>query len=58
MSDIENGDIVYAPDYFGEKSLTFVGMRKTGDYNNNCVVIKDGKAIPIIFKYLTKLDPK
>ena len=57
MSDIKNGDTVYAPDYFGEKPLTFVGMGKTGNALNDCVVIKDGTAIPIIFKYLTKLDP-
>ena len=58
MSDIKNGDTVYAPEYFGEKPLKFVGMAKTGDYDNDCVVIKDGEAIPIIFKYLTKLDPQ
>lgn len=58
MSDIKNGDTVYVPEYFGEKPLTFVGMAKTGDYLNDCIVIYEGKPIPIIFKYLTKLDPQ
>ena len=58
MSDIKNGDTVYAPEYFDDTPLTFVGMGKTGDYDNDCVVIYKGKAIPIMFKYLTKLDPQ
>ncbi len=43
-----NGDKVKAPEVFGESVLVFVGMAHGLDFNNDCVVLYDGKAVPIV----------
>ena len=49
MSDkkFKNGDTVIYPECFGSKELIFVGMAKDLKYSNDCVVIYDGKAVPV-----------
>lgn len=51
---LKNGDLCIARSFFGNYALTFVGMAEGLPYQNDCVVVKDGKPIPILFSELEK----
>jgi hypothetical protein len=53
--EIANGDKVTYRRCFGESELTFVGMAEELKFNNNCVLIKDGDAVPACFCDVEKL---
>ena len=49
-----NGDTCIADEYFGDELLTFVGMAHGLSYENDCVVIKNGNAVPMRVELLSK----
>ena len=44
---IFNGDKVLCPDCFGDDVLAFVGMAQQLNFNNDCVVVREGNAVPV-----------
>lgn len=51
---LSNGDLCIAKSIFGNQALTFIGMADNLDYQNDCVVVKDGRPIPILYSELEK----
>lgn len=51
----KSGDRVTYQECFGDKELIFVGMAESLEFNNNCIVIYDGKAVPVRFSGLAKV---
>lgn len=58
MIEFKNGDIVVCPEFFGNKTLVFIGMAKGLDYSNDCAVICDGQPVPVRLSGLIKVEDK
>ena len=56
--EIKNGDKVTCPSLFGEDILMFVGMAEDLRFKNDCVVLTNGKCVPVQFSSLVKAGLK
>ena len=54
--DLQCGDKCTDHETFGDDELHFVGRAENLKFNNDCVVIKDGKATPVRLKNLRKYN--
>ncbi len=53
---IENGDKVIYPECFGNSVMVFVGMAHNLNFNNDCVVLRNGEAVPVKYSGLVKVE--
>ncbi len=54
--NIENGDKVKYPECFGDSVMVFVGMAHDLNVTNDCVVVRNGNAVPVRYSGLVKVE--